>query len=44
MESVIEERAAVASLLFIPPDHAGAPTEVSPGTMLLGLPLLRRSV
>ncbi len=44
MESVIEERAAVASLLFIPPDYAGAPTEVSPGTMLLGLPLLRRSV
>lgn len=41
---MIEARTAVASLVFIPPDHAGAPAEVSPGTMLLGLPLLRRSV
>lgn len=41
---MIEARTAVASLVFIPPDHAGAPVEVSPGTMLLGLPLLRRSV
>jgi phosphatidylglycerophosphate synthase len=44
VELLIEERAAVSSLLLISPNDAGAPTAVSPGTMLLGLPLLRRSV
>lgn len=44
MEAVTEERAAVSSLLFIPADDAGVAAAVPSGTMLLGLPLLRRSV
>lgn len=44
METVTEKRTAVSSLLLIPPDDAGVPSEVSASTMLLGLPLVRRSV
>lgn len=38
------ERPATSSLVLIPVTDTDARTPVSPGTMLLGLPLLRRSV
>ncbi len=39
-----EGRTAESSVVFVPTDNAGIPNHVSPSTMLLGLPLLRRSV
>jgi 1L-myo-inositol 1-phosphate cytidylyltransferase / CDP-L-myo-inositol myo-inositolphosphotransferase len=44
VEAVTEARAAVSSLLLIPADDAGVAAAASPGTILLGLPLLRRNV
>ncbi|MFQ5846308.1 MAG: CDP-alcohol phosphatidyltransferase family protein [Candidatus Methylomirabilales bacterium] len=39
-----EEGVTPSSLLLVPPDNADGEAPVSPGTMLLGLPLLHRSV